>query len=154
MRAGAEDGSYWPEADYPRINAPARRPERPPAARAARCSTSAAAQRAPEDVAELHEALRREHKDEWLLRWNLLELLTQRDLDAPRRAELVSELWRLEELFERKNPIAMGLHYLGYRAPDTSSRRPPVRVTLTGQAGARRGSFAAARSRPRFRSTR
>ena len=71
----------------------------------------------------LHESLQRDHPDEWLLRWNLLELLTARALDAPRRAQLVTELSGLEERFEHKNPIAMGLRYLGYRSDGAAGSR-------------------------------
>jgi hypothetical protein len=123
VRAGAEDGRYWPEADYPAVKAPSRRAHALPQ-RGLQSLYERAEQRAPEDVAELHEALQRAHPDEWLLRWNLLELLTDRGLDAPRRAQLIAELWRLEERFERKNPIAMGLQYLGYRGDGSRLSRP------------------------------
>jgi hypothetical protein len=81
-----------------------------------------AERRAPQELAELHAALEREHPDEWLLRWNLLQVLSERDADAPLRERLVEELWRLEERFERRNPIAMGLRYLGY-GPDGAATR-------------------------------
>jgi phenylalanine-4-hydroxylase len=123
VRAGAEDGRYWPEADYPTIRAPSRRAHALPQ-RGLESLYERAEQRAPEDVAELHDALQRAHPDEWLLRWNLLELLTDRGLDAPRRGQLIAELWRLEERFERKNPIAMGLQYLGYRGDGSRLSRP------------------------------
>ena len=114
VRAGAADGSYWPEAEFTAITAPSRR-EPAGLQRGLQSLYERAALRVPEHVPELHESLQRDHREEWLLRWNLLELLTARALDAPRRAQLVTELWRLEESFERKNPIAMGLRYLGYR---------------------------------------
>jgi phenylalanine-4-hydroxylase len=123
VRAGAEDGRYWPEADYPPITAPSRHAHALPQ-RGLEALYERAAQCVPEDVAELHDALQRAHPDEWLLRWNLLELLTDRGLDAPRRRQLIAELWRLEERFERKNPIAMGLQYLGYRGDGSRLSRP------------------------------
>jgi phenylalanine-4-hydroxylase len=123
VRAGVEDGSYWPEADYPDVKAPARVPESRQQ-RALRSLYERAAQRAPQQIEALHQTLQREHPDEWLLRWNLLETLTQQGLDPERRAQLVAELWRLEERFEGKNPIAMGLQYLGYRPDGSRTRRP------------------------------
>jgi len=114
VRAGAADGDYWPEAEYPQIEAPSRREQAEPQ-RELQSLYERAALRVAADVPVLHEELQRNHPDEWLLRWNLLELLTGRGLEAPRRGQLVAELWRLEERFEHKNPIAMGLQYLGYR---------------------------------------
>lgn len=130
VRAGAVDGGYWPEAEYPNIKAPARAPEGPEQRRLA-ALYARAEQRLPQQLAELHGALERDHPDEWLLRWNVLEALTELDADALRRAQLVAELWQLEERFERKNPIAMGLHYLGYGADGSAMRK------LRAAAGAR-----------------
>jgi phenylalanine-4-hydroxylase len=120
VRAGAEDPSYWPEAEYPDVSAPARPAEQAQtralrllyerAMRARSCRGPAAERR----LAAVHEALDRAHPNEWLLRWNLLEALQQLDLDPPRRERLVAELWRLERHFGGRHPIAMGLRYLGY----------------------------------------
>jgi phenylalanine-4-hydroxylase len=111
VRAGAVDGSYFPQAEYSAARAPLRAPEAA-AQRRLRALYERAERRVPEQLAELHAALEREHPEEWLLRWNLLEALGELDADAPRRERLIEELWRLEERFERKNPIAMGLRYL------------------------------------------
>jgi phenylalanine-4-hydroxylase len=121
VRAGSVDGSYFPEADYSAVRAPLRGREGAAQGRL-RALYERAEQRTPQRIEQLHEALEREHPDEWLLRWNLLEALSELDADAPRRERLVDELWRLEERFERRNPIAMGLRYLGY-GPDGAGTR-------------------------------
>jgi phenylalanine-4-hydroxylase len=121
VRAGASDASYWPDADYPLVKAPLRAREgaRQRALRALyeRAASAIDAAQASQVLAGVDAALAREYPDEWLLRWNLLEHLTRLGLDAPRRARLQSELWRLEHHYRGQHPIAMGLRYLGYGAP-------------------------------------
>ena len=113
VRAGAEDGSYWPHVASPTLRAPQRRPERTQQ-RALRQLYERVQHGEPLEVAATHLALQHEHPDEWLLRWNLLETLTEQGLEPGRCAQLAAELWQLEERFAHRNPIAMGLRYLGY----------------------------------------
>jgi phenylalanine-4-hydroxylase len=60
----------------------------------------------------VHDALRRKHPEEWLLRWRLLELLVRHDPADPEAEELQQALERLEIQFQRAEPIALGLRYL------------------------------------------
>jgi phenylalanine-4-hydroxylase len=67
------------------------------------------------------ETVRREHPDDWLLRWNLLEALLARTdasgATAPALARaLVDDLEALELAFEGEQPIATGLGYLRRKA--------------------------------------
>jgi hypothetical protein len=122
VRAGASDSSYWPEADYPHVKAPLRGREsaRRQALRALYERTGSAGRDAAQAVpalAEIDAVLQRDHADEWLLRWNVLERLTQLDREPALRARLAGELWRLEQRYRGQHPIAMGLRYLGYAAP-------------------------------------
>jgi phenylalanine-4-hydroxylase len=57
-------------------------------------------------------ALRRDHPDEWLLRWNLLESLLKLGERGALSAELKAELAALELRFAHRQPIASGLRYL------------------------------------------
>jgi phenylalanine-4-hydroxylase len=125
VRAGASDARYHPEADYPAVRAPARAPEAE-AQRALRGLYERAARRVPSEQCAVHDCLRRDHPDEWLLRWNLLEALHELGVEPERRTVLARELRRLEERYAGRNPIAMGLRYLGYpvvpSAPPDESR--------------------------------
>lgn len=69
-------------------------------------------------LAELHDRLRREFPDEWLLRWNLLETLVRSSADPEAQAELRDELERLEVRFARAEPIALGLRHLARLAAE------------------------------------
>ncbi|HKY40968.1 MAG TPA: aromatic amino acid hydroxylase [Polyangiaceae bacterium] len=60
----------------------------------------------------LHCELERDFKDDWLLRWNLLESLQKLGLDGELAAALRSELTKLEVYYEHQQPIASGLRYL------------------------------------------
>jgi hypothetical protein len=113
VRAGAADAAYWPHVDTPTLRAPQRGPEAA-AQRALRLLYECTQGAAPQQLAATHLALQRDQPDEWLLRWNLLEALTAQGLEPARCAQLANELWRLEERFAHRNPIAMGLRYLGY----------------------------------------
>jgi phenylalanine-4-hydroxylase len=133
VRAGAVDASFWPEAAYLDLKTPARRSEDAVARSCrllyertarARVRTGRTAQRG---LAAVHEALVRDHPNEWLLRFNLLESLSRLDLDAPRRQRLVGELWRLERQLDRKYPIAMGLGYLGHTEEPSRLKAPPAK---------------------------
>jgi hypothetical protein len=127
VRAGAADPSYWPAAEYSRHSTPPREPESPEHARLRALYELAAqadkheASPSQHSVAAVHAALQREHPDEWLLRWNLLESLRRLDLDPARQASLVRELWRLEDALHGRYPIAMGLRYLSCPAPVDAS---------------------------------
>ena len=60
----------------------------------------------------IHDTLERAFPDEWLLRWNLLESLLDRDAGEDLCVELERELDRLEVRHEHREPIASGLRYL------------------------------------------
>ena len=111
VRAGASDAGYWPKAAYPTQTAPARCAESA-GQRELRLLYERAPSATAHEVAALHTALQREHPDEWLLRWNLLERLRALDLDPARRQQLEAELWSLEQQLGGRHPIAMGLRYL------------------------------------------
>lgn len=112
VRAGAADATYWPTAQYSGCKAPARNPE-DTELRARRVLYERAATRSPRELGAVFERLH-EHPDEWLLRFNLLEAFAELGIEPERRARLASELWQLEKRFEQRDPIAMGLRYLGY----------------------------------------
>ncbi len=60
----------------------------------------------------LHGELERDFKNDWLLRWNLLESLQKLGLGGELADALRSELTKLEVYYEYKQPIASGLRYL------------------------------------------
>ncbi len=64
----------------------------------------------------IHARLQREHPDEWLLRWNLLESLLKANRDPALARALRAELERLEVRFDGREPIASGLRYLAKMA--------------------------------------
>jgi phenylalanine-4-hydroxylase len=64
----------------------------------------------------LLEVLARDHPEEWLLRWNLLESLLKTGDDGRMVETLRSDLERLELQFDHREPIASGLRYLSGRA--------------------------------------
>jgi phenylalanine-4-hydroxylase len=111
--AGARDALYWPKAEYPDRKVPAPAVESAQQRALRGLYEQAAAAPAASEVALLHAAVQREHPEEWLLRWGLLERLIELGVDAPRRQQIAAELWRLEHHFHGRNPIAMGLRYLG-----------------------------------------
>jgi phenylalanine-4-hydroxylase len=130
VRAGAADPGFWPAATYPETKTPARGPE-DARQRARRILYERAAQASEREgravqrsLGAVHAVLRREHPQEWLLRWNLLEGLRALDVDPARRLALVSELWQLEHELDGKYPIAMGLRYLGYGEDPAHLRAP------------------------------
>jgi len=60
----------------------------------------------------LHHELERDFKNDWLLRWNLLESLQKLGLHGDLAEALRAELTKLEVYYEYKQPIASGLRYL------------------------------------------
>jgi hypothetical protein len=71
----------------------------------------------PGRIAALNAELEARLPHEWLLRWNLLECLT--DLgrsDSQLAKSLRSRLWELEEYYDGQHPIALGLNYLSRSA--------------------------------------
>ena len=60
----------------------------------------------------LHLELERDFKNDWLLRWNLLESLQKLGHDGALTDALRAELTKLEVYYEYKQPIASGLRYL------------------------------------------
>lgn len=132
VRAGASDPAYHPASLFPgrAVPEPRRFSERELALRALyeeaeeltrrTWGTSAAAA-----VSALHERLQRDAPDEWLLRWELLELLHRhstavsgpeeaaaRDVARPTARALRRELEHLEVRFRHAQPIALGLRHL------------------------------------------
>jgi phenylalanine-4-hydroxylase len=61
---------------------------------------------------DVHDRLRDQLPDDWLLRWTLLDGLVELDVDCELRTTLRRELERLEEKFSGREPIASGLCYL------------------------------------------
>lgn len=68
--------------------------------------------RAAAAVGHIHDRLRLDYPEEWLLRWNLLELVLRGAPEDPRAADLWDELERLEVRFAHAEPIALGLRHL------------------------------------------
>jgi hypothetical protein len=69
----------------------------------------------PAAVAELSriaEAVDQKHPNAWLLRWNLLEILTILGEQGALTAKLVAELEDLELRFDHQEPITTGLSYI------------------------------------------
>lgn len=60
----------------------------------------------------IHQQLDARFKDEWLLRWNLLECLMRLGQASSLQAELRAQLWALESHFAHVEPIATGLRTL------------------------------------------
>lgn len=118
-RAGSTDPAYYRASTFPSRLVPEPRHfderERELLAlyeQAAAVARTAWGTRARDAVAEIHERLRRDYADEWLLRWNLLDLLLQSAPEDPRGSDLWEELERLEVRFAQAEPIALGLRYL------------------------------------------
>jgi phenylalanine-4-hydroxylase len=83
---------------------------------------SAAPSLRAELIAAIHAELETQLPHEWLLRWNLLECLTdlgQAEGNLGRR--LRTRLLELEQYHEGKHPIALGLEYLRQRPPPPRS---------------------------------
>lgn len=118
-RAGATDPAYYSASIFPGRLVPEPRhfdaDERPllalyeEAAALARASWGA---RAAETVGRIHDRLRLDYPEEWLLRWNLLEVVLRRAPEDPRATDLWDELERLEVRFAHAEPIALGLRHL------------------------------------------
>jgi hypothetical protein len=116
--AGAVDPSYHGETAFPGVRVP--KPRVLPEVerellslyeRAAKAHAEGAPAMA-RDFPRVHDALVRSFPDEWLLRWNLLESLLKVKNTGPLGATLKTELERLEEAFDYRQPIASGLRYL------------------------------------------
>jgi hypothetical protein len=60
----------------------------------------------------IHRELQQHFKDDWLLRWNLLESLQKLERAAPLAETLRTELLALELRYLNRQPIASGLRYL------------------------------------------
>jgi phenylalanine-4-hydroxylase len=80
----------------------------------------------PRLIAAIERELERELPHEWLLRWNLLECLTDLGLnDGALARQLRTRLLELEHYHEGKHPIALGLDYLERRHRDKSAPSRP-----------------------------
>jgi len=67
-------------------------------------------------IAAVHAALEVSQPHEWLLRWNLLECLTDLGLGQEQLArQLRARLTELEHHYRGEHPIALGLDYLASR---------------------------------------
>ena len=65
-----------------------------------------------DELRAVHLELERAYPHEWLLRWNLLERLAPLPDAAALAHEISGELEALEQHFERREPIAMGIRFL------------------------------------------
>lgn len=71
----------------------------------------------PGRIAALNAEIDARLPHEWLLRWNLLECLTELGrTDSQLAKSLRARLWELEEYYEGRHPIALGLNYLSRSA--------------------------------------
>lgn len=117
-QAGAVDPSYFPDTEFPgtRVPKPRELPERDldllELYQAALSAHEAGPAAMLDAFPHIHARLGRDFPREWLLRWNLLESLEKRSLDAPRAASLKAELESLEIALNYEQPIATGLRYL------------------------------------------
>jgi len=77
-------------------------------------------------IAAIERELEAELPHEWLLRWNLLECLTDLGLsDGALGRQLKARLLKLEHYHEGKHPIALGLDYLELRSLERGARPLP-----------------------------
>jgi phenylalanine-4-hydroxylase len=117
-QAGAVAPSFFPETDFPskRVPRPHELPDRDLALLELYQAALVAHEEGPDAMSQafpiIHGHLSRDFPREWLLRWNLLESLEKRNLDAPRAASLKAELEALEITLNYEEPIATGLRYL------------------------------------------
>jgi hypothetical protein len=65
------------------------------------------------ELTSIHGVLGERYPREWLLRWNLLERLREVSEGRELARRIAAELEELEVAYDRKEPIAMGLKYLG-----------------------------------------
>ncbi|HEY3496973.1 MAG TPA: aromatic amino acid hydroxylase [Polyangiaceae bacterium] len=116
--AGSVDARYHSHTDYPHVRVP--KPRNLPEREAAllHLYETGWANRAREAQTELHAILGREFPREWLLRWNLLEDALKRGDSPDLAATLRQELETLEDVHEKREPIATGLGYLAKRFPE------------------------------------
>jgi phenylalanine-4-hydroxylase len=122
-RAGAVDPSYWPATEFSKTRVPKPRRfdvrertliELYELARGAwHWSLGSAAVPVFEEV---YRRLSRDYPEEWLLRWNLLERLTQLSSRSDVVSALRRDLLELEVRYAYEQPIATGLRYLGLLA--------------------------------------
>ncbi len=80
----------------------------------------------PRLIAAIERELERVLPHEWLLRWNLLECLTDLGLnDGALARQLKARLRELEHYHEGKHPIALGLDYLELRHRERGAHARP-----------------------------
>jgi phenylalanine-4-hydroxylase len=126
--AGAADARYHPNTAFSPVRVP--RPRAFLAREQRLLSLYEQAERAHHagdpamkaEYPELSATLDREYRDEWLLRWNMLESLLKTGDRGELSSALRAELERLEEAFEHRQPIASGLRYLSSRVSNSPSR--------------------------------
>ncbi len=118
-RAGAADPAYYPPSKYSSLRVPGARafgePERALIAlhtEAGELFRSEWGSRAERIITHVLDELQRNHPDEWLLRYHLLEALLRAGQRAETAAELRAELERMEVRFAYREPIALGLRRL------------------------------------------
>src|SRR6185295_11931996 len=70
------------------------------------------APQAIEELAKIAGILDDRHPDAWLLRWNVLEILTMLGEHGDLTARLHAELEALERKFDEREPIATGLRHI------------------------------------------
>ena len=121
IRAGSVDDTFHPETTFSAQRVPRLRRFSAEEQRLlklyqqARAAAEGEQDRLLPIFSHVHAQLSAGYPDEWLLRWNLLESLGKARPTAAGElpARLRGELERLEERFERRQPIASGLRYLG-----------------------------------------
>jgi phenylalanine-4-hydroxylase len=121
--AGAADPAFWPASAFSNVRVPRPTQVQTPEGRLLELfATVAELHRENSElsllrrVGEIYAELSGAHPDEWLLRWNLLELVSRRDGGAELSERLRRDLLRLETRFHHEQPIASGLRYLGLEA--------------------------------------
>lgn len=114
--AGAVDASFHAETEFSGIRVPKRR-SRAESERALlglfeRVAATPRTDAALDELTRVHAVLDASYPREWLLRWNLLERLRSLPAAGGLASRIAAELEELEAVYERKEPIAMGLKYL------------------------------------------
>jgi hypothetical protein len=119
--AGAVDPKFYPATAFSpeQVPRPRRLPSREQELLAlyerARAAHEAGRRPMEAEFPRISGLLERDHGEEWLLRWNMLESLLKARSKEPLVSALRAELERLEVHFEHRQPIASGLRYLSER---------------------------------------
>jgi phenylalanine-4-hydroxylase len=122
--AGAVDPTFHGETSFPHVRVPKPRARTDRELELTRLYERVALAprraEAADELSAVHAELDRDYPHEWLLRWNLLERLLKSPNAEPLARRMAAELEALENYYERREPIEMGLNYLG--RPDLDRR--------------------------------